>query len=58
MGMLSKYVTKIACLNKTLHTHNNKNLSVDLIKKTYGCDIELLGHGLPHRVLNNHDTNS
>lgn len=54
MGMISKYITKIACLNKTLHTHDNKYISADLIKKTYGCSIDILGHGLPHRVLKDH----
>jgi zinc transport system ATP-binding protein len=53
-GVISSYVTKIACLNKELFMHNEGNLDSEIIEKVYGCPYELLAHGTPHRVLHKH----
>ncbi|MFC1753724.1 metal ABC transporter ATP-binding protein [Thermoproteota archaeon] len=52
---ISKHVKQLACLNRKLHYHGEKNLDPEVIKKTYGCPVELLAHGHPHRVLGEHD---
>lgn len=55
IGVIFKNVNKIACLNKQLHCHDASEITQDILDKTYKCDIELLGHGLPHRVLKKHE---
>ncbi len=52
---ISKYVSKIACLNQRLYYHDSKELSNDDIEKAYGCPVEMIAHGTPHRVLREHD---
>lgn len=54
IGMISPYINKVACLNKTLYCHDSGEINEALIKSGYKCDIELLGHGIPHRVLKKH----
>lgn len=52
---ISKHVKKIACLNQRLYYHDSKELSNDDIEKAYGCPVEMIAHGMPHRVLREHD---
>ena len=52
---ISKYVNKIACLNQRLYFHGSKELSMEDIEKAYGCPVEMIAHGTPHRVLREHD---
>ncbi|KYC53371.1 MAG: Cobalamin import ATP-binding protein BtuD [Candidatus Methanofastidiosum methylothiophilum] len=54
-GAISSHVKSIACINKTLHYHGEKNIPPKVFEKLYGCPIELIGHGIPHRVLKEHD---
>ena len=57
IGVVFKNVNKIACLNRQLYCHSvDEEITQDILDKTYKCDIELLGHGLPHRVLKKHNT--
>jgi zinc transport system ATP-binding protein len=52
---ISKYVGKIACLNQRLYYHGSRELSNEDIEKAYGCPVEMIAHGTPHRVLRKHD---
>jgi len=52
---ISKYVGKIACLNQRLYYHGSKELTNEDIEKAYGCPVEVIAHGTPHRVLRKHD---
>lgn len=52
---VSSYVSKIACLNQRLYYHGSKELSNEDIEKAYGCPVEMIAHGTPHRVLRKHD---
>ncbi len=54
ISALSVYVDKIACLNKQLHYHNSKEVSPEDLEATYQCPVELIAHGVPHRVLKLH----
>ena len=56
IGAISKYVRAVACLNRRLHYHPSMALTPELIEATYGCPIDLLAHGHPHRVLGQHGT--
>ncbi len=51
---VSSYFDSIACLNKTLYHHNDKKLDPETVKNVYGCPIDLIAHGTPHRVLGKH----
>lgn len=54
MGAISSFVGTVACLNKTLYYHgDNENIGND-IEKAYGCNIDLIAHGHPHRVFREH----
>jgi zinc transport system ATP-binding protein len=54
IGAVSVYVDKIACLNNTLFYHNSKEISPEELEATYKCPIDLIAHGMPHRVLREH----
>ncbi len=54
-GAISSHVKTIGCINKTLHYHGEKNIPPNVFEKLYGCPIELIGHGIPHRVLQEHE---
>ncbi len=51
IGVLSQYVNKIACLNKNLVYHDSKEISHEMLEQTYHCPVDLIAHGVPHRVL-------
>jgi zinc transport system ATP-binding protein len=54
MGVISTHVRSIACLNQTLHYHGDAQLSPEAISKTFGCAVDLIAHGVPHRHLDRH----
>ena len=54
ISAISVYVDKVACLNRKLHYHNSKELSPEDLDASYGCPVEMLAHGMPHRVLKLH----
>lgn len=55
IGAISAYVNKIACLNKKLVYHDTKEISAEMLEQVYHCPVDLIAHGVPHRVLNEHD---
>ncbi len=52
---VSSLVENIACLNGSLVYHGNPELTGDIMDELYGCPVELIAHGVPHRVLHSHD---
>ena len=54
IGVVSSYVDKIACLNIQLYFHDTKELTREDLEAVYGCPFDLIGHGLPHRVVHKH----
>jgi zinc transport system ATP-binding protein len=54
IGAISHYVRSVACLNVSLHGHPAKEISPEALEAAYGCPVELLAHGHPHRVLAPH----
>lgn len=54
LSAVSVLVDKIACLNGKLHYHGSKELIPEDIEQSYGCPVELIAHGVPHRVLHKH----
>lgn len=54
IAAVSSYIKSIACLNQKLYYHGEPQLNNDIIRSTFGCPVDLIAHGVPHRVLGNH----
>jgi len=54
MSAVSSHFDNIACLNQTLYYHGEKKLDSKTVNQVYGCPIDLIAHGVPHRVLKPH----
>ena len=51
---ISTYVKTIGCVNRRMVYHNQKMVTKDMLDLGYECPVDLLAHGLPHRVLHEH----
>lgn len=47
-------VKQIACVNRELYYHGSGQLSHADLAEAYGCPVELIAHGVPHRLLRDH----
>jgi zinc transport system ATP-binding protein len=62
--VISRYVKSVACVNKRLHYHNQGEITGEMLETMYPCTaeevcpVELMAHGLPHRVLQAHEKKS
>lgn len=54
MGAISSYVKNLGCLNRELHYHGEPSIGPAVVEKLYGCPVDLIAHGVPHRVLPEH----
>lgn len=54
IGAVSAHMDKIACMNRRLYAHDNKEMSREDFISSYGCSVELVAHGVPHRVFDPH----
>ena len=54
VGIVSVYVDEIACLNRRLFYHGPAADGLKNLEEVYKCPIELIAHGVPHRVLEKH----
>lgn len=58
---ISRYIKSVACVNRQLHYHNQAEITESMMETMYPttknatCPVELLAHGLPHRVLSKHE---
>jgi zinc transport system ATP-binding protein len=55
MSVVSAYADKIACLNRRLYYHGSKEIPPEDLEATYGCPVAMIAHGIPHRVLQEHN---
>jgi zinc transport system ATP-binding protein len=55
IGVIVSHVTKVACLNRRLFTHDSRELTEDMIQGAYQCPVDIIAHGHPHRVLREHE---
>ena len=59
--VISRYVKSVACVNKRLHYHDQAEITGEMLDTMYNCTVEkvcpveLVAHGLPHRVLKEHN---
>ena len=54
MSAVSSYVKTVGCLNRRLFYHSGKQITPDMLEMAYQCPIDLIAHGLPHRVFPTH----
>jgi zinc transport system ATP-binding protein len=58
--VVSRYIKSVACVNKRLHYHDQAEITGEMLETMYpctveeSCPVELVAHGLPHRVLKKH----
>lgn len=52
---VSSQVTRLACLNGQLVYHGEPELTEKVVNNLYGCPVDLIAHGVPHRVLRDHE---
>jgi zinc transport system ATP-binding protein len=60
MMALSTHVKSVACVHRRLHYHDHPELTHEMMEMMYhhapgeACPVELVAHGVPHRVLRRH----
>lgn len=55
---VSTHVERIACLNKQIFIHSTPEITGQVLSEMYSCPVEIIAHGIPHRVLEVHDAKS
>lgn len=61
LNIIPAGVKSVACINKNLFHHNEPLITQEMLSMTYGhdskgtCPVELIAHGIPHRVLSPHE---
>jgi zinc transport system ATP-binding protein len=55
IGAMSTHVTRVACLNGKIFTHDTQEISEDMLTAAYRCPVDLIAHGIPHRVFRDHE---
>jgi zinc transport system ATP-binding protein len=55
LSVLSSYVKSVACVNQRIFSHDTPEITKEMLEMmAYQCPVELVAHGLPHRVLQSH----
>jgi zinc transport system ATP-binding protein len=54
IGVVSSYMKSIACVNRHFIYHEGGKITQEMIDMAYQCPVDLVAHGLPHRVLHAH----
>ncbi len=54
IGVLSREVRSVACLNRRLHYHGSGAMPREVLEEAYGGEVDLVAHGT-HRILDAHD---
>jgi zinc transport system ATP-binding protein len=52
--VLSTYVKSVACVSGEVFFHDAPEITKDMLEKAYHCPVELIAHGVPHRVFPMH----
>jgi zinc transport system ATP-binding protein len=55
IGIISSHVSTIACLNRHLFQDENDMITPEMLEEAYQCPVDLIAHGVPHRVLPPHE---
>ncbi len=52
--VMSSYVKTVACVNQHVHYHDSNELTDAMLEMGYQCPVDLIAHGMPHRILKTH----
>lgn len=55
VGVVSRYVKTIGCLNRRLFYHDSREITREMIEESYACPVDFVVHQHVHRVLEPHD---
>jgi zinc transport system ATP-binding protein len=55
MMILASHVKSVACVNRDLHYHGSGEITQEMLDAAYRCPVDLVAHGVPHRVLCRHE---
>jgi zinc transport system ATP-binding protein len=54
VSAISSHVKTVGCLNRRLFYHGDKRITPDMLEAAYQCPVDLIAHGVPHRVFAQH----
>ncbi len=54
MNAVSSYVQTVGCINRYLFYHDDKEITSEMLEMAYQCPVDLIAHGVPHRVFPEH----
>ena len=54
IGVISSHIDKVACLSHKLFYHGTKEIPPETLEAVYQCPVDIIAHGIPHRVLGEH----
>lgn len=58
---ISRHVKSVVCVNHRVYYHGQAEINAEMLNMMYppasaeACPVELVAHGLPHRVLQKHN---
>jgi zinc transport system ATP-binding protein len=54
IGAIASCVKTVGCLNRRLFYHEEKKITPEMLEMVYQCPVDLIAHGVPHRVFPQH----
>ncbi len=54
IGVISRHVRSLACVNRRLIVHDEGLITAEMLEQTYQCPVDLIAHGVPHRLFQQH----
>ena len=54
VSAISTVVKSVGCLNRWLYYHGGRELTPGMLEAAYQCPVDLIAHGVPHRVFPEH----
>lgn len=55
VGVISRYVESVACLNRRLYYHGTEELTPEMLEEAYGAPVDMVAHDHGQRLLGEHD---
>ena len=54
IGIISSHMKSVACVNNQFIFHSGAEITQEMLDMAYQCPVDLIAHGIPHRVLHSH----
>ncbi len=58
IGAIGSHVKTVGCINRHLFYQHDEKLDPEMMAEAYQCPIDLIAHGVPHRVFPQHGEES